>query len=45
MLREDWFLDPKIERLINILVRLGFDCAIRDYKGKPTLYIWKRKNL
>ena len=44
MLPDNWFERPDVEKFINILVKLGFDCAIKDILGKPTLIIWKNKS-
>jgi len=43
MLRDDWYLSENVERLVEALSRLGFDCAIRDVAGKPTLVVWRKK--
>ncbi len=43
MLDTDWFERDDVDRFIEILLKLGFDCAIKDVAGRPTLIIWKLK--
>jgi len=43
MLSDDWYLNENVEKFVEVLSKLGFNCAIKDVAGKPTLVIWKRK--
>jgi len=42
MLPDDWYLREDVEKLVEALPKLGFNCTIKDIAGKPTLVIWKK---